>query len=271
MDRSNRKNDNNADREFEKYLDKFFFPKCKSIIKCDGLTQDVELQLQQIDYPAKYKDEPVNIEKKTKLHQLMPAEEIKGTETTFAFEIISTQETKGKSEETAKKPRFIDGWFISNRAKSDYYLLFYPHADKIYPKWELGKVIECNYTDADFIFIRKTKIVDWLANLRISVCRLVLQSFFLMKKAGYELGEQYLSQMELNEKEFSQKGDKHYLRLFKNRKMLPYLCFSNDLPEKPVNLIIPREKLEQMAEYHGTITREYVKLINPKGEITILR
>lgn len=270
MDRSNRKNDNNADEEFEKYLDKFFSPKCESIIKCDGLTQDVELQLQQIDYAAKYKGEPVNIEKKTKLHQLMPAEKAKGTETTFAFEIISTQKTKAKTEGTTKEPRFIDGWFISNRAKSDYYLLFYPHADKTYSKWELGKVMECNYTDADFIFIRKTKIIDWLSNLRISVCRLVLLSFFLMKKAGYELGEQYLSKMELNEKKFYKKDNKHYLLLFENKKM-PYLCFSNDLAEKPVNLIIQRKELEQMAEYYGTVTREYVKLINQKGETIILR
>ena len=91
-----------------------------------------------------------------------------------------------------------------------------------------------------------------------------------MKKAGYELGEQYLSKMELNEKKFYKKDNKHYLLLFENKKM-PYLCFSNDLAEKPVNLIIQRKELEQMAEYYGTVTREYVKLINQKGETIILR
>lgn len=269
MDDSNRKNDNKADREFEKYLDKFFFPKCKSIIKCDGLTQDVELQLQQIDYVAKYKNELVNIEKKTRLHQLMPAKEAKGSEITFAFEVISTQSPQTNNGKNGRL-RFIDGWFISNRAKSDYYLLFYPHADKAYTKRELGKVMECNYTDADFIFIKKTKIIDWLATLKISVCRLVLLSFFLMKKAGYELSEQYLSRMELNEKKFDERDNKHYLLLFENKK-LPYLCFSTDLSEKPVNLVIPRKELEKMAEYRGTVTKEYVKLIDKKGQVTFLR
>ena len=127
--------DRHAEEEFGRFLQKYLYPSFSGDFVVERIG-DKHDQMLGYDVLINYGDgHHVVIDEKSQLHY------INNPLPTFAFEIMySRNET------------LWDGWFISNKIKTDAYLLSYPSAAKNVSRWELDKIQMEDFSRAEVIY-----------------------------------------------------------------------------------------------------------------------
>ena len=134
---------------------------------------------------------------------------------TFAFEISSIQRDSGER---------IPGWFINPDLKTTHYLIIWPNVKcdvKTRQMKELNQTDKDDFTIIEVALIEKKKIIQFLEEQGFSIEKIRNQEKNIL--------EQNLSdRISVGQKDF-------------------YFFYSEAIAEKPVNLIIKKEKLLELA------------------------
>lgn len=116
----------------------------------------------------------------------------------------------------------VEGWFTDQNKKTEYYLLMWLKASKDNP-WH---ITGADITEIEYVLVSRQSILDFLASEGLGLSQLQQKSQQIVADG------------------VSGVIDKSY----------PYYYFYTDrLQEKPVNIIIHKDKLKQLAILKGTI------------------
>ena len=143
---SRRAADMSAESELAEFLDENLY----SQLLCEGKFLSIERmaekeqQLQGIDVIAKTHASVAHIDEKAQLYY------VNKDIPTFAFEL-----------QFLKGGRVIDGWFLNDRLKTDYYLLIWPFASVT----DVKAIKKEDFTRLDALMISKKKLREELASL----------------------------------------------------------------------------------------------------------
>ena len=135
----------------------------------------------------------------------------------------------------------LDGWFVNQNMKTDYYSFLGLFASVDNPK---DLVSESQLEKIDVLWVKKTDVVELIKNidsLTIDQIKSLASNLILEAKNDMDAGI------------FQQK----YRRKFPSGKF--WLTYSPKLFEKPVNLVVPRETLENLPHSkHFEVSRNKV-------------
>lgn len=148
---------------------------------------------------------------------------------TFAFELDSIQKTGGAP---------VTGWFVRDDLVTQYYMLIWPNTKckNINGEWRrtpLGEIEFSDFTIIEAMLIRKDDIFDFLQRNNLAKSHLLEYAKRLRATHG-------------------KKNEKIDVQL-ENRLSI---TFSGQIPEKPINLIIRREKLKEIAKQVYLISQD---------------
>jgi len=129
---------------------------------------------------------------------------------TYAFEVTIVNKANTVQE----------GWLVNDKMNNDSYALIW--LDRNERKTEKVKYADVPFDKIAVAIVKKKKLLDYLASINWTKEHLV-------RKA--------------NKIRFY--GDKNYGNLFSDKCKF---YFSTDLPEKPVNVLLPRKKVEELAD-----------------------
>lgn len=235
-----------AEKELGKYLDRYFYSKFTNGWIVENMYSK-DNQLRGCDVFMESKDESksrIIIDEKSQLHYLEKPLE------TFAFEIAWKE-----------KDDYRDGWFINNRLKTDAYLIIWPHANGKFPKQELDKIKVENFKDVEAAYIDKEDIISYINNCGFNVFLLSRYAYLLyqIEQTGEIHNEgKFMASFKTND------GKNYWYFKTKEGDKLPFwLCYSPSYNEKPVNLIISKEKLINLSKWYGVINPD--KITSKKG------
>lgn len=221
MRESFRNQDMRAEQQLGEFMDAYFYSRLKAN---DGspLTytrmRDKNSQLKGIDVCIEAEERKIYIDEKASIYYsnaMLP---------TFAFELDSIQ--KGHMDP-------VEGWFINDDLKTGYYMLIWPNVKCYKPEkqgtqWvrkDLKKIVKEDFTIVEAMLIEKKE-------LRI----------FLERK-GYD--RDYLSKYAKYIRDlYSKESDKQDQEITENVK----ISYSGQLAEKPINLVIRKEVLRDLAK-----------------------
>lgn len=234
-----RKTDMHAEEQLGRFMDIYFYSKIKSK---DGSPVsferyvDKKMQLSGVDVRLNVGNQEFLIDEKASIYYsntMLP---------TFAFELDSIQKTGGAP---------VTGWFVRDDLVTQYYMLIWPNTKckNINGEWRrtpLGEIEFSDFTIIEAMLIRKDDIFDFLQRNNLAKSHLLEYAKRLRATHG-------------------KKNEKIDVQL-ENRLSI---TFSGQIPEKPINLIIRREKLKEIAKQVYLISQDgfaRIKLIGkPKG------
>lgn len=233
--KSFRKQDMKAERSLGEFMDASFYSKLhdkdgNSI--CFERITDVTMQQKGIDVIIKAQGHHFFIDEKATLHysnMMLP---------TFAFEVNSIQRIS-----TAP----VDGWLLNDDLKTEYYMLIWPNVKCVQSskgdKWE--RVSLCDLKKNDFtiieaMLVKKKSILEYLAKNSWGKDRIIAYA----KK----IRDSY--QDDLKDERIYLKGIEEF-----------YFFYTKKLAEKPINIVIRKEILRQLADASYFISAErYVEI-----------
>lgn len=224
--------DKHAEEEFGRFLQKYLYPSFPGdfVVERIGNKHD---QMLGYDVLINYGDgHHVVIDEKSQLHY------INNPLPTFAFEIMYT------AGEMLK-----DGWFISNKIKTDAYLLGYPFSSRNISRFDLDKIRMEDFSKAEVIYLYKEELVNFLQEKGINVIRLVTDSLKLIEYSKDSDNPQYGDEFRMYQTEHSTRY--YYYYPVDTSKIC--LCYSPGYKERPINLLIRKENLRKISKWHGYV------------------
>lgn len=213
-----RNQDMKAEQQLGNFMDEFFYSKLVAKdggeIKYTRMT-DKESQLKGVDVCIETNGRKMIIDEKASVYYsnaMIP---------TFAFEIDSIQSGHDKP---------VDGWFINDELLTEYYMLIWPNVKctKEGQQWvrkDIKNLNKDDFTIVEAMLIEKAAI------------RLELQ------KAGYDRNRLLEYAKRLREMCIGESG-KRENNLIENVK----IAYSGQLAEKPINVVIRKELLRNLAK-----------------------
>lgn len=226
-----RHQDMHAEESLGEFMDAYFYNRLKNyageIVKHKRM-KDKESQLKGIDVCLEMDDKKYIIDEKASFYYsnaMIP---------TFAFEIDSIQ--KGHSMPT-------EGWFINDELETQLYMLIWPNVkceskDKMWIRKSIGNLTKDDFTIVEAMLIYKNEIRREMARQGYSKARLI------------EIAAKIRSE------EQGSNGTRRE-KLTNDIKIV----YSGQLAEKPINLVISKNILSNLAEK--------IYLIAPDGYGTI--
>lgn len=217
---SNRVSDTRGEKALGIFLDKYFYPflqkkieltDYKRIFSAEQQKSGIDVELINASGNSK------NLDEKAQLHYINSPKE------TFAFEI---------SYYSTEKNDYLDGWFVNDSNKTDFYLLIWIERARTA---ELNRIVAEDFEQLSVLLVSKRKIKSFIEKLGFSSLRL--------KAEAAELREN----QDNNIKNCSED-------IFIYKSVIEY-------DEKPINLIVPRVVLEELA---------YMKFLVTKAEVIVL-
>ena len=116
-----------------------------------------------------------------------------------------------------------DGWFLDNGKKSNSYILLYIDRGKKNFITDIGDILS-----AEIILVKKDRIVNYLKGIGWSIRKLRIKNDRIRNGKGFE--------------------DMGNIRKYGVK-----FSYSDGLAEKPINILISREKLREISEYSKKI------------------
>ena len=131
------------------------------------------------------------------------------------------------------------GWFVNDVLRTEYYMFFWPHADEKPAKF--GSVEDVKYIEyVDYALVNRNR----------------LKEYILEHYCGTEALLDYAHKLSNGELEKTEEKDKIIKYKEKPFDDKVYLTYSYTLKEKPVNLVVKREIIEQISPMkHGRLKR----------------
>lgn len=120
------------------------------------------------------------------------------------------------------------GWFLNNEIDTDYYLFIWIDQAKC-----INWIKEKDFETIDFCFVSRKKIKEYLNNKNYSEETLIKINNQIRKDG---------------------RVDKSF-----NRHNEFFFCFSKDLKEKPINIVMKKYVYQYLSEFTGVIYRDYAK------------
>lgn len=227
-----------AEQQLAKYLDKYLYDRLKSKCKSINRITDKTLQMEGIDVIIEYNNgNLVNIDEKAQLHY------IDVCRNTFVFEI----------DFIGRDNILHQGWLYNNELKTDTYMLIWPK-ETIYN--EVIKSIDNNKEQLN-------KIKEILRNINRD--DFVSVECYLIKR---DTIKEYLSSKGWNFQRILKKADeirhnKKYKRTFVPETDDFYFYFSEpfNYRESPINIVIKKDVLKELAHKKYNVTKDYLQLI----------
>jgi len=145
---------------------------------------------------------------------------------TFAFELFYQKESSNGQYETRV------GWFLNENKINEAYLLVWPFSNS---SAKSGKIDNLRYEDIAgirYLIVKKNKLIKYLENKGLTRERLLKSAQYYFKQRQSLLGER------MYPREYDK--DVYYTR-------------SDNLNEKPVNLVIKRDILWILADMRGDV------------------
>ena len=219
MVESFRRQDMNAEQQLADFMDSYFYSKYSAdtndAVRFNRVT-DPELQLNGVDVCVEYNNSKYYIDEKATLYYcnlMIP---------TFAFELDSIQ--KGYSVP-------IEGWFLNDNLKTDYYMLIWPNV-------KCEKKESNLFVRKDIRYLRKNDftIIEAMLVDKKDIRAYVERNGF-NKELLFEYAQRYRKMNEM-------KNTSESKEIFPGGK----LFYSGHLAEKPVNIVINKEALKNLAK-----------------------
>ena len=213
-----RNQDMRAEQQLGKFMDTYFYSRLKdrngNSLNYTRMS-DKESQMNGVDVCIKLEDRKMLIDEKATMYYsnaMIP---------TFAFELDSIQ--KGHSEP-------VQGWFVNDELQTEYYMLIWPNVKCIHQenRWirkDINNLGKDDFTIVEAMLIRKTDIRNALEE----------------ENYGKERLLEYARRIR---NLYSDKETREEEKLTDNVKIL----FSGQLAEKPINLVIRKELLKNLAK-----------------------
>jgi len=226
-----RNQDMRAEQRLGEFMDDYFYSK---LTAKDGgdisfkRMSDRDSQLQGIDVCIETAGRKMIIDEKASVYYsnaMIP---------TFAFELDSIQ--RGHKEP-------VEGWFINDSLATEYYMLIWPNVkcSQVDGKWirrDIGDIRKEDFTIVEAMLIEKSDI------------RITLEHAGYSRNHLIEYAKRFRA---MNEPVVTKKEE----QVIENVKIM----YSSQLAEKPINLVIRKELLRDLAKA--------VYLISPDGFATI--
>ena len=210
---SRRVADMNAESELAKFLDENLYSQLLGEGKFLSIERmaEKEQQLQGIDVIAKTKTSVAYIDEKAQLYY------INKNIPTFAFEL-----------QFLKDGKVLEGWFLNDNLKTNYYLLIWPFASVT----DVDKVKKEDFTKLDALMISKSKLREELASLGFDKATLAKRAFQLRKTRIYG-------------------------KITTGIQGVYYFASdSSKYAEAPINIVVSKNRLISLAEVHYEITKD---------------
>ena len=213
-----RRQDTIAEKRLGDFMDEFFYSKLKTNdgqpVKFKRMT-DKESQQKGIDVCLEVAGRTITIDEKASIYYsnaMIP---------TFAFELDSIQ--KGYEEP-------IEGWFVNDDLETQFYMLIWPNVKCVRDgtKWirkEISEIRKEDFTIVESMLIKKKNI------------RIELENNGYDKSHLIEYAKRY-------RKMCASSDSNHEEKMFDGVKIM----FSGHLAERPINLVIRKELLYELAE-----------------------
>lgn len=224
--------DFNSEQLLAKWLDEYFYKKInlnEYEIKTKfiserpierGRAREREAQKQGIDIVYKIKtNEVLLVDEKAQLNYL------NNPLPTFAFE-VSYKRQNGKNE-------LAEGWFVDDDLETTHYLLIYPHSDQVENQYEITDYGQ--FSETELVLVEKSALKEKLQSIGIDS--------EVVKEKAMGMVETDTRKMTFDNLDDSQ----------------VYLIKTKNLAEEPVNVVIRKHILNELAEARWRVTREKVE------------
>ena len=212
LEGSKRKEDMRAEQELAFFLDKYFYRRLEENTTDLHCIRHHEEKAQKagIDVAIHSPDATtMYIDEKVSIYYR------NGMIPTFAFEINSIQRKLGKR---------IPGWLVNDNLKTTHYLLVWANVkcdNKTLKMKEVKDITENEFTIVEALLVSKKKILEYLEGKGFSTDKILEEAEAILEKET--------------------PGNKHVgQRNF-------HFCYSPHLAEKPINIVIYRRKLLELA------------------------
>lgn len=216
-----RKADRHAEQQLAQFLDKYFYDvlnKNDSTFKFIRVNS-IEQQLQGIDMILSEESRNLYFDEKAALHY------INQNLTTFSFEINFVNRAN----------KIHEGWLNDDDLSTTHYVLIWVTANRDFEKHELINISEEDFVKLEIYIINRKKLQTYLNELDLTPDKLMSEANSFRK--AYDTIE--------NQKQNILENDK-----------ICYLFLTNKLPERPVNLLLRKRILKNLADRKYIITRE---------------
>ena len=212
LEGSKRKEDMRAEQELATFLDKYFYRRLKeSTTDLHCIRHNEELaQKAGIDVAIHSSDSPtMYVDEKVSIYYR------NGMIPTFAFEVNSIQRKLGKR---------IPGWLVNDDLKTTHYLLVWANVkcdNKTLKMKEVKDITEDEFTIVEALLISKKKITEYLDSKGYTTEKIIEKANDILAKGTPK--NTYVGQRNF------------------------HFCYSTHLAEKPINVVIQRRKLLELA------------------------
>lgn len=212
-----RKTDMRAEEQLAVFMDRCFYSKYKdkdgNHIQFNRI-RDKKTQLNGVDIEILSNEKWIKIDEKASFYYsnaMIP---------TFAFEIDSIQKEHGN---------LVEGWFVNENLLTDYYMLIWPNIkcekkDNNWVRKELKTIESTDFTIIESMLIKKERLITEL------------------QKIGYDKNYLVRYAKRIRQDQLGIK-DMFSEELDYNMK----ITFSCQIPEKPINIVIPKSFLKRIA------------------------
>jgi len=221
LEGSKRKEDMKAEQELAAFLDKYFYRRLEEKnpdLYCIRQQEEIT-QKAGIDVAIHSPESPtMYIDEKVSIYYR------NGMIPTFAFEVNSIQKKLGKR---------IPGWLVNNDLKTTHYLLVWANVkcdNKTLKMKEIKNITEDEFTIVEALLISKKKIIDYLESKGFSTDKILEEAKTILEKNTS--GNTYIGQRNF------------------------HFCYSAHIAEKPINVVIQRRKLLELASRAYYIGRD---------------
>lgn len=216
---TNRQNDMDGEQKLARFMDKYFYSKLHGT---NGekyffeRKRDWESQMKGIDICLSVGDKEFLIDEKATLYYsnaMIP---------TFAFEINSLQ---------GNQDNLIEGWFINDDLLTEYYMLIWPNikcekreSDNTWIRKNIKNIKESDFTIVEAMLIEKQKLKD----------SIFVEGYDRDRLLAYakKMRELYEGSTRMEEE-----------KICNDIK----ITFSNQIPEKPVNIVVGKDRLKRLS------------------------
>ena len=219
---SNRYFDSQAEQELAKFMDEFFYPRLKGGRSIEfKRIHDKALQLSGIDVQLLSEKGCFNFDEKAQLDYLS------NPLPTFAFELLSLQNGNLRC-----------GWFTNEQIQTHYYVLIYPNARCGVTSRNVKKE---DFTQLDVLIVSREKLIARIGDLGFSIAKLNRFASELWRQYKYKNNQQIIG----SEKD--------------GIKQPCYFAYSGQKDEKPINLVVRKKMLEELASRSYRVTKAEVR------------
>lgn len=228
------KQDFSSEQLLAKWLDEFFYKRISDDeydIKTRfntirpieyGKERAREAQRQGIDALYQMKSgESLMVDEKAQLNYLNNPLE------TFAFEIIYKRQNN--------KNILTQGWFINDDLKTTHYLLVYPHSDQVKKHYHIKDYQQ--FSKAEVVLVEKAQLKERLKALKINKARIY--------EKAMEIVDTDKKRITFEQMDYSD----------------AYMVKTDYLAEKPINVVVRKHILNEIAVARWMVTRDYIEEI----------